>query len=120
MPRRRSSSAIATSREADRELELMRDGWITTRVTKKSRWSGGKDFFGIGDIIALKPDRIRIENVSSYRAFGKVQEMIDWLRKHEGKIPESLECAVSVWKPATKRLPERFIVKVIKQDEVGR
>lgn len=115
---KKSSTAIASEREALRESQLKEEGWITTRVTKKSRWSEGKDFFGIGDIIALKPDRIRICNVSSYNAYGKVEEMVIWLRNNKGKIPPNVEVEVSVWKPPSKTLGERFIVTLITQDEV--
>ena len=114
---KRSSTAIATEREEIREEQLKADGWITTRVTNKSQWSKGKDFFGIADILCFKPDRIRLVDVSSYNSYGKVEIMKKWLKENYDNIPQILECEVAVWKPASKTKPERWTIHVIEQEE---
>jgi len=110
---KRSSTAIASEREGLMELYQKENGWLTTRVTKKSTWSKGKDYFGIGDIMAYRFGVTKLTDVSSYNIIGKIDIMKKWMLDNIDDIPIELECEVAIWKPKSKTKPERFLVTTI-------
>jgi len=110
---KRSSTAIASEREGLMELYYKENEWLTTRVTKKSRWSKGKDYFGIGDVLSYRHGMTKLTDVSSYNIEGKVEIMKEWITRNIHDIPQEFECEVAVWKPKSKRKPERFLVTTI-------
>ena len=113
MAKKRSKTAIATEREALLEIYYQERGRITTKVTKKSTWSKGKDFFGIGDILSYKGGVTKITDVSSYNSYGKIEIMKDWLLDNLKDLPDKIECEVAVWKKKSKRKAERFLITTI-------
>jgi len=113
---KRSSTAIASEREGLKECHDIEMGWLTTRVTKKSRWSKGKDYFGIGDVLSYKRGMTKLTDVSSYNSDGKVEIMKKWITDNILDIPKEFECEVAVWKKESKRKPERFMVTVITRE----
>jgi len=111
---KRSKTAIATEREGLLACYYEDEGWINTRVTHKSKWSKGKDFFGIADILSYRDGITMLTDVTSYNSYDKLKIMKNWMLENVGLIPESFRCAVAIWKPKSKQKPERFIIIYIK------